>query len=56
MTYRELIAELRLLNDEQLDCDVVVEDSAEDECYEAELTICGDEHSSLEPDYPVILF
>jgi hypothetical protein len=54
MTYRELLAELNKLSDEQLDCTVTSEDSYEEECYPAELRICAENHDSLENGHPVI--
>jgi hypothetical protein len=54
MTYRELLERLSSLSDEQLNCNVTVEDPYEDECFPAELRICGEDHSSLDEDHPVI--
>jgi len=54
MTYRQLIDQLEKLAEEQLDCVVTVEDPHEDECRAAELRICGDNHDSLDDNYPVI--
>ena len=54
--YRQLLGELLTFTDEQLNCDVTVEDSAESECYAAELRICGSEHDSLDENHPVIYF
>jgi hypothetical protein len=56
MTYKELITVLQALTPEQLDCDVTVEDSYENECYPARLEIASENHDSLEDNYPVILF
>lgn len=58
MTYRELLAELQGLDDDQLDSDVTVELGLEDECYPAELRICDTDHfahnGSLDEFHPVI--
>lgn len=56
MTYRQLIEQLQKLDDEALSCDVTVEDSAENECYPAELRITAHNHDSLDPNHPVIYF
>jgi hypothetical protein len=56
MTYKQLIEELQKLTPEQLECDVTVEDSIDNECYPAELRIVGSEHDSLDEDHPVIYF
>lgn len=56
ITYRQLRTMLNALTEAQLDCDVTVEDSYEDECYTADFRICGNEHDSLDPDHPVIFF
>lgn len=54
MTYRDLIKALLELNESQLNCDVTVELGPEDECYPAELRVCGPEHFALEDCHPVI--
>lgn len=54
ITYRQLRTMLNALTEEQLDCDVTVEDEYEEECYAAEFKICGSEHDSLEENHPVI--
>ena len=54
MTYRELLERLSSLSDEQLNCTVTIEDPYEDECFPAKLRICGEDHSSLDEDHPVI--
>ena len=56
MTYRDLYNQLKKLTDEQLDTDVTVEDGTENECYAADLRICGIEHDSLDENHPVIYF
>jgi hypothetical protein len=56
MKYRELLEKLKQLSDEQLNCDVTVEDNCECECYPGELDICGPNHDSLDEDHPVIRF
>lgn len=54
MTYRDLLAELSRMTDEQLSCDLTVELAIEDECIPAELRICGPNHDVLDEDHPVI--
>lgn len=54
MTYRELLERLSSFSDEQLNCKVIVKSPYEDECFPAELRICGEDHSSLDQDRPVI--
>ena len=54
MTYRELLQSLTNLTNEQLDCDVTIELEFEDECFPAELRICGDTHDLLAEGHPVI--
>lgn len=44
MTYRELLERLSSLSDEQLNCKVTVKNPYEDECFPAELRICGKDH------------
>lgn len=56
MTYRELFEVLKTLTDEQLDCDVTVEDNYENECYAGSFDICGPNHNFLEDNHPVIRF
>lgn len=56
MTYRQLMEEISRMTDEQKDAQVTVEDSFEEECYSAELRICGPEHQTLDDGYPVIYF
>lgn len=54
ITYRQLQIILNSLSDEQLSCDVTVEDSYEQECYPADLRVCDDNHDSLDSGHPVI--
>lgn len=54
ITYRQLQKMLNALTDEQLNMDVTVECSIENECHAADLRICGKEHDSLEENHPVI--
>jgi len=54
MTYGELLEKLYELSPLQLNCDVTVEDAYEEECYPAELRVCGENHDSLDDGYPVI--
>jgi len=54
MTYRQLIEELKKLDDYQLGCDLTVELNIEDECLPAELRICGPNHDVLDKNHPVI--
>ena len=56
MTYRELIAELNKLTEEQLNMDITVEDAYENECYPARFDICSSEHELLDDGHPVIVF
>lgn len=56
MTYRELMQAIDKMTEEQKDCTVTIEDSAEEECYPAELSIAGSEHFSLDENHPVIYF
>ena len=54
MKYHELLNELKKLSEEQLKMDVTVEDAYEEECYPAELRVCGENHDSLDDGHPVI--
>ena len=54
MTYRELLQSLTNLTNEQLDCDVTIELEFEDECFPAELRICGATNDLLAEGHPVI--
>lgn len=56
MTYRQLAEALQLLTFEQLDSDVTVEASYEEECYPAVFRICNDNHDSLKTGHPVFYF
>jgi len=59
MTYKELLAELQKLNEEQLNQDVAVWDSwALDEYYQAsvEFVLATDECDVLDIDHPIIRF
>jgi hypothetical protein len=54
MTYKELVAELLKLDDEQLQSTVTVEITVENECFPAELQIAGKDHFALDEDHPII--
>lgn len=54
LTYAALRDLINQMSDDQLAMDVTVEDADEDECYAAELRICGHEHDSLDEFHPVI--
>ena len=57
MTYQDLFNALSKMTPEQLQCDLTVEiamDYGSNECYPAELKICGLEHGVLDEDHPVI--
>jgi len=54
MKYRELLEELRKLPEEQLDCDVTVEDAYEGECRLAELRFATEQHTLLDVNHPII--
>ena len=54
MNYKELLFYLKGLTEEQLLCDVTVEDPYENECYPAEFRIAGEKHEALDEDHPVI--
>lgn len=54
ITYQELHDAIALMTPEQREAHVTVEDSAENECYQAELRITGEDHDSLDADHPVI--
>ena len=56
ITYRDLLEQLKTLTEDQLDCDVTVEDDCENECYPATFDICGPNHGSLEDGHPVLRF
>lgn len=44
------------LTDEQLDADIIAEDSTEGECYPAEFRIAGENNDMLDENSPVIYF
>ncbi len=52
MTYQELLTQLLSFNRERLQQTVTVE--LEDECFPANLRICGSDHDSLDEDHVVI--
>ena len=55
MTYRQMVQIMNeVFTEDQWESDVTVEDGIEEECYAAELRICGDNHDSLDEDHPVI--
>ena len=55
MTYREMVLKmLKTFTEDQWDSDLTVEDHTEEECYPAELRICGLEHNCLDENHPVI--
>lgn len=56
ITYRTLAKLIARMSDEQLDCDVTVEDGINFECYPARLRIAGDQHDSLYMGHPIIYF
>jgi hypothetical protein len=58
MTYKELLAELQKLNEEQLNSDVAVCDSDYDEYYQSsvELVFATDKCQVLDVDHPIIRF
>jgi len=58
MTYKELLAELQQLNDEQLNQDVAVYDEGTDEYYQlnVELVFATDAQDVLDVDHPIIRF
>lgn len=58
ITYRQLQKLLSCLSEEQLDCDVTIEDTqgiGEPECYgNVQFRIVGSEHPCLDEDHPVL--
>ena len=59
MTYKELLAELQKLNEEQLNQDVAIcSEDDEDEYYQAsvELVFATEECQVLDVDHPIIRF
>jgi len=55
-TYRVLRELLNKMTDEQLNCDVTIEDGIADECFSGELRITDNEHDHLDGNHPVIFF
>lgn len=55
LTYRELRNILNKMSDFQLDCDVTIQDTQEDECYAGEFVLLGEEQG-LDEGHPVISF
>lgn len=58
MTYKELLAELQKLNEEQLNSDVAIWDEDNDEFYQSdvEFVFATDECQVLDVDHPFIRF
>jgi len=59
MTYKELLAELQQLNEEQLNSDVAIYDEGTDEYYQlkVELVFASPAFNDvLDPDHPIIRF
>jgi hypothetical protein len=58
MTYKELLAELQKLNEEQLNSDVAVYDNYEQEYHQltVKLVFATDECQVLDVDHPIIRF
>jgi len=58
MTYKELLAELQKLNEEQLNQDVAVYDTGTDEYYQlnVEFVFATEECGVLDIDHPIIRF
>jgi hypothetical protein len=58
MTYKELLAELQKLNEEQLNSDVAVCDNYEQEYHQltVKLVFATDECQVLDVDHPIIVF
>lgn len=54
MTYRQLLSKMLTFTKEQLDSDVTIEMGIFNECFAANLRICGSEHESLDENHPVI--
>lgn len=54
MRYREALEIMKTFTDEQLNCDVTIELEYADECYPAEVRICGEDHMMLGDGHPVI--
>jgi hypothetical protein len=51
MTYRELFHALFEMTDEQLDCEVIIEDGSEKECYLADLRVLDDNSPVIYSDF-----
>ena len=58
MTYKELLAELQKLNEEQLNQDVAVYDNYEQEYHQltVKLVFATDAQDVLDVDHPIIVF
>ena len=58
MTYKELLAELQKLNEEQLNQDVAIWDVANDEYYQqdVDLLFVDNTQDVLDVDHPIIRF
>ena len=58
MTYKELLAELQKLNEEQLNSDVAIWDVANDEYYQqdVDLLFVDNTQDVLDVDHPIIRF
>ena len=58
MTYKELLAELQKLNEEQLNSDVAIWDEVNDEFYQqdVDLLFVDNTQDVLDVDHPIIRF
>ena len=58
ITYRELLQKIQAFSEEQLDANVTIFDSAEDEYYGegVELVFTTEECDTLDPNHPVIRY
>lgn len=58
MTYKELLQQLRQLNEEQLNCDVCVYNKWEDQHiqYDVDFVLVDEEDGVLDPGHPIIRF
>lgn len=57
MTYKELLAELQKLNEEQLNSDVCIWDEDDDEFYQQDVDLLFvDETDVLDVNHPIIRF
>jgi hypothetical protein len=54
ITYKTLLALLKRMTDEQLDCDVTIYDDVADEYMAGELLICGPSHGVLDDGHPYL--